>query len=238
MDEIRNILGQPKHIEGVGYVYPVKLSDYGDFMEVARLITVTKERFPPELRDEYSLFELVTSLSLHADESVSLLKLVKMVTDKEFKVIDGESVSLNAEDGSSIDNSNFEEFRKVVMDQNLLYEEKVFKNPMVKKWADKVLETRQRDAIDMSMEDIISVVHVGTGVPYDTILNYTIYQLRHTFQRVVKIKDWERSIKLLCAGAEGIKEEPYTEKIEMAKNPYDDVFKSKDKDKLSKVTSK
>lgn len=231
MSDLKNIFGQPQYVDGLGDVYPIRVSEYEEFVFFANLLRFTKKHFDPEMAEKFTLFELVTSLTLQ-DESIlqSFLYMLKMTTKLDFEFINEDNENFKFVCGKAVlCNDNYDQFRDVVMKQNLIYESKVFKSKAVKEWADKVLAARAKNSVDMTMEDMVSVIHVFTGNPYEKIAEYTIYQLQHTFQRIMKVEDYHKAIQYMCAGDTDTKPSPFMEKINLYKNPYDDVFKKKDK---------
>ncbi|MCA1021646.1 hypothetical protein [Halobacillus litoralis] len=231
MSNLKDILGQPKKVFNIGDIYPVKIKDYEDFVIHSTFLRFSKKHFTNDTTG-FTLFELVTALTLQDDSiSQSFLNMLNTVTHKEFHYHKEpeKAAKFVSEDGSELNNENFDFFREIVMKQNLIYEEKVYKNATVKKWADKVLAARAKNSVNMTMEDMISVVKVFGNESYEDIAEYTIYQLEHTFQRILKIEDYRRTIQFMCAGDDKSKLNPFVEKIDLYKNPYDDIFKSKDK---------
>ncbi|WP_226035610.1 hypothetical protein [Aquibacillus saliphilus] len=230
MSGLSNIFGKMQKVEGINNIHPIRLNQYEEFMECAQLLSLTEKHFEESAVEKHTLFELVVGQGIKADVIHRFIHMLYLVTGElfELKIADMEFTFIGGFD-MYLDKTNFESFREVTMKQNLLYEDKVFKNPMVKQWADKVLEARSRNSVDMSLEDIVSVVHVFTGISYDDISAYTIYQLKHTFQRILKVEDYNRDIQFMCAGDDKTKPKPFMEKIELYQNPYDDVFVDKNK---------
>lgn len=238
MSDLKDILGLPKEVDGLGKVYPIKVIDYEDFLYHSNFLRFTKKHFNKEIQ-ELPLFHLINLLA-HEDEQIihQFINMLKMITKKDFysRITDDELPIYVSDDGSELNAENYDQFRRIVMRQNLIYEDRVFKSKTVKQWADKVLKARQENSVDMTMEDMISVVHVFTSAPFEQIANYTIYQLHHIFQRILKVEDYRKQIQFLCASGDSkIKIDPFMEKIDLYKHPYDDVFV--DKSKLSSLNN-
>lgn len=232
---LNDVLGQPKEVENLGKVYPVTLDKYEDFMTHAQILQYTKKHFHADLQ-EFTLFELAVSQLISAGALDSFKYMLFLVTDKEWHFYNAQNEQyMFISDDSVLNNKNFDEFRDVVMKQNLMYEDRVFKSPMLKRWADKVLDARSKNGADVTLEDIVGVVHIFTGVPYHEIAQYTLYQLKYTFQRVIKLEAHRASVTLLPHREDG-KVEPFVDKVELYKHPYDDVFVEKSKlDGLNKA---
>lgn len=237
MKELNNILGLPHTVAGVGKVYPVKILDYDNFMQGVSLLRLTKKHFDPKFREDHSLFSLSVAQSYRSNWIAPFLVSLQTLTKNwfELKIVDNDYMFVGG-NGSYIDSTNYEEFRDVVFKQNLLFADRAFDDPRVKAWADKVLEARKKNAVDMSIEDKVSVVHFFTGIPFSEIAEYTVYQLDHQFQRCVMVEDYKRDIQLIAAGSDKVALKPYMEKIDLNKDPYDDVFVDKNS-KLKRLNS-
>jgi hypothetical protein len=80
------------------------------------------------------------------------------------------------------------------------------------------------------MEEMLSTVSVFTGKHYWDLKDYTIYQLRSDFNRICKIEEYRTQSMVFAnpyADLSKFKMDHFAEKIDMYKNPYDDVFKDK-----------
>jgi hypothetical protein len=231
-----SIFGLPQQVEGIGDVYPIKIKDQDEFNRYAYLLQITEKHFDEEIRKELSFFELVIAF-MGEDEQlvINFMYLLKMTTKKDFVLSvteKGEPIFVD-DQGHYLSKENFNEYRDTVMKQNLVFEDRVFKDPRVKEWANKVLASRRKNSVDMDMEDKASVIHVMVGTPFEQIGEYTIYQFEEVFSRILKIEDYRKVIQFMCAGDDKSKLEPFMEKINLYKHPYDDVFK--DKGQLNKL---
>lgn len=237
MESVKYILGQPEQVQGVGDIYPIKLKDYDEFMKYAGVLQISKNHIPKEY-DDMSLFSYIVQHGLQDSEfMLALENLFSLLTKRKFKFItDGEQFGFISDNEENvIVNQNYEDIRKTVMRQNLIFEKKVFKDKMVEEWAEQVLKARRKNAVKMTIEDIVSTVSVYSGIDYEKLSEYTLYQLNYSFNRVSKIKSYESNVSFKCAGAEKVKLDHFAEEINLFKNPYDDLFVGKDK--LSNINS-
>lgn len=233
MESVKYILGSSEYIKGVGDIHPIKLKNYDTFMNVAGVLQISEQALPEELKDEgLTLFDFVM---IHAMQNQDLLmnmkKLLSLVAKKEFEFVSNDKqVGLISDDGESIlVSANYNDFRKLVMKQNLIYEKKIYKDKLVQEWADRVLEARRKSSIKMSIEDMITTVHAYTGISFNELSEYTLYQLNSVFNRITKIKNYDVGISMKCAGAEKVQIEHFAEELNLFKNPYEDVFKDSSK---------
>jgi len=130
---------------------------------------------------------------------------------------------------SIISNHNYDNIRNIIMKQNLLFEQKVYKTELMNKWAEKAMKAKQKNAPNISLEDIITTVSVGCGKLFSDLEEYSIYQLYSDFFRLRKIMEHDSSVHFLCAGATNLKLQDFAESLNLYHNPYDDLFVSADK---------
>lgn len=225
-ESVKYIFGFPEYVEDIGNVYPIRMKDYDEFMSVAGLLQINDKRIPRDIDElkEISLFEYLILQCEHFQEvKDNFIKLFSLVLRENVQYDNNYFVFYT--DNGVIHKDNYEILRKTIMKQNLIFEPRIFKNPLVQKWAESVIKARQKNAIKMTVEDMITTVHIYAGISYNEILEYTIYQLNASFNRINKFKDFDIKVTFQAAGAEKIKLNHYAEEVNMFKNPYDDLFK-------------
>ncbi|MNH66532.1 hypothetical protein D3C73_185650 [compost metagenome] len=225
------IFGEPDFTESVGHIYPVKLKDYDQFQEASSVLYYNKHHFGDEFQ-EFLLLDLIV-LGLREQKFIDDLQTIfTIVTQKEVEFKYDET---NQSYGFILDNTylinglNYDEIRQIIMKQNIMFEQKVYKDKRVQAWAEKTMKARSKNGIKMDLEDIISTVSVITGKNYSDLREYTIYQLQSDFNRINKIKSYDTTVSFMCAGDTKSSLTHYAEKVDLFKNPYDDIFVSKDK---------
>jgi hypothetical protein len=226
------ISGKSKHLDGIGDIFPIKIKDYDEFDKCSSALYYTKQHF--QIEEEYPLLTLL--ISLRDDKLIKdLEKLFSLVTQKEVFFISTENIyGFVIDEEHMISADNYDEVRKVIMKQNLMFEQKVYKDELVRKWVEKAMKARSKNAVEVGIEDMLTTIHVVSGISYDKLMDYTIYQLQASFNRISKIKGYDTNIAFKCAGAEKINLDYFAEKIDMFKSPYDDILKKKE-DKLSNL---
>ena len=241
-ETVKNIFGLPEYVEGVGNVYPVLMRDYDEFQECSSPLYIVEDNFDMEeakkIDKDIQLLDLILLGMSNKDEIINQFKkLFSLALRKEvsFQINEFRYTFYTNDDGRVIDRNNYKKLRKVIMRQNLLFEPKIYKNKMVREWAEKVLEVKRKNGVKITIEDMITTVRVFTGSSYEEIMGLTLYQLYADFKRSSKVKEYDTSVAASCAGAEKIKIEHYAEWIDMFKSPYDDLFV--DKGKLGKLNS-
>lgn len=229
MSSLQNILGQPHFIEGIGDVYPIKIKDYDLFQSCSYPLYYSKAHFKES--DKYPLLDLVIYGSGDASITQALETLFSLVLKKNvFFVSNDPQYGFVIDENHVITNLNYDLLRLTIMKQNILFEQKVYENPLVQQWAEKVLKARSKNGAKIGIEEILSTVSVIKGVSYEELAEQTYYQLYADFQRINKIKSYEASIQAaLTVGSKDVKIEHFAEEVNMYENPYDNLFVSSGK---------
>jgi hypothetical protein len=234
---INNLFGEPFFIEGIGNVYPIRLIDWEKFESVIPVILQSEKHF--ETNGDYPLLDILIR-GISDEVIVKSLEIIFQLAlrndDVKFVVYDGNQYKFQIDDEHSITADNFPLIRNVIMQQNILFEPKIYKNKEVQKWAEKVLAARGKNAPNITMEEMLSTVSVFTGKHYWDLKDYTIYQLKSDFNRICKIEEYRTQSMVFAnpyADLSKFKMDHFAEKIDMYKNPYDDVFK--DKSSMKKI---
>lgn len=240
-DYSKYIFGIPDYVQGVGYIYPVKLKDYYNFMEWQYFLNISKNHLEMNkdklnLKDgkEVRLLDFVLINFLNEEDRTTINNMEKLFSlvlkEDVFLDINEKSYRFSIKDSDNfIDRNNYDEVRKTIMRQNLLFEPKVFENKMVQEWAEKIIKTKQKNGVKMTFEDMITTISCFKGLKYEDMLEQTIYAINADFNRIAKMKDYDTSVSFKCAGAEKVKIPHFAEELYMFKNPYDDLFVEKGK---------
>lgn len=232
---IKDILGLPEHVDKIGNIYPVRIKDYDEFMENCDVLLYNKDHFDGV--GELKLFDILMVVlgENFKQKMINLIKICLKQDNVKFVALKNFSGFIFG-DTNYIDADNFEEFKKIVLRQNLLFEPKVYKNKLVQEWAEKALRAKMKDSINITIDDKITTVVSFTGISYETIAEMTIFQLEATFNRICKFMDYITSVHVLCAGTTDIKLSHFAEFVDLYKNPYDSLFVSDEKlNKINKI---
>lgn len=241
MDTVKYILAMPESVEGVGDIYQIKIKDYDIFLEISKYLYISKQHMESQLGDQFNDdIKLLDFLILITDDKLKLQhdleKLFSLVFKEEVVfVANDKDYGFIIDENKIINRNNYEEIREIIMKQNLLFEPKIFKDPLVQKWAEKVIKARSKNAIKINIEDMITTVSIKTGKSYDLIANQSLYQLYADFKRISKDKDYDTSV-LFKTVSPDININYFAENINMFENPYEKIFVSKEKvNNLDKV---
>lgn len=226
MDSLKYILGNPECIEGICEIYPIKLKYYDEFAQCSGILSYSKKHLQVEEQPNPLLDFLVFGFK---DENIvkHLEKLFSLVLKKEvFFIFENEKYAFIADENSIIHSGNYDQLREIIMKQNLLFEPKVWKDPLVAQYAKMVLETRSKNSVKMTIEDMVTTVAMFSGKSYEEISEFTIYQLKASFDRVDKLKSYDTTVAFKCVGVDVLLGH-YAEQLNMFEDPYKDIFKSK-----------
>ena len=235
---VSNIFSHSKFIEGIGHVHPIQMKHYDTFMNMASFITISYDHFDvkDEHKDEVKLLDL---LRLHLSQyenkyelfekmsdlfTIVLRKKIKYFFDEEKFILCFFNENKKKELTSIITRDNYDELRTVIMKQNLLFEQKVFKSKVKQEWAEMVLKARAKNSVDMEIEDMLTTIAVESGKHYWDLEKYSIYQVKAEFARIGKLKGFETNLALI-GNTDKIDNLHYAEKTDIHVNPYDTIFK-------------
>lgn len=212
-------------IETVGEVKPVPLKHYDKFMKNANIITFSEKHFDKDkIKQEYDwinfelkLFDcLLLSLPPAAMEEY-LYHTLSIAFQQEVELHNGNTLEAYysiGKDGGIVNRDNYDEVREVIMKQNLLFEQKVYKGKLAKEYAELAMKEKARNSIEIDIEAMITTVSIFGGINLHSLRHYSVYQLHALFSRINKIKDSDYNVHYRCAGASKIPNSHYAEKNE------------------------
>lgn len=244
MSTLKYIFAQPDYIEGIGNVYPIKLKDYDEFQECCNLLYISKNNFAEcDIPLLGLIFLGVDQLNIKIEDLIkSFEKLFSLVLREEVKLNQNEDIFWfevidDKEIKRQINFFNYDLIRSIIMKQNLMFEPKVYKNKLVQEWANKVLESRAKNSVKITIEDFITTVKNFDGLTYDQMMEQTIYQTYADFYRIGKMKKFDQSSLFATVSTEKMTIEHFAQSINMFENPYDSLFVSSNKlNKLNMVS--
>lgn len=230
-----DIFNLPRIVKGVGEVYPVLLKDYMNFMQVAWILKYNKKHTYTE-DEEISTLEAI----LFKDFSCSELKDINGNDAVRYKaycikrlieIVCKDTVEVDFQDkcfyiGKAkercVNEFNYDVFRKVVMEQNLIQEEKIYKSKLFAQWMQDAKELNRKNGSNREIDDIISTIRIYTGASYNEIAQQTYYQIMTDFCRIQKFKEYELTALFASQhGTKNISIVDYTESLGLRKDQDD-----------------
>lgn len=236
-----DIFGLPRLMDNVGYIYPVKMKDYLGFCNYSWILRYEKAHTYVK-SEEISNFEAIIYRNFRCDllegfEGNNLIKvkiyaigqIIKIVLKEEPR-FDFEKNEFLLSNNRKINKNNYDEFRSIVMEQNLIMKEKIYKSKELEQWFEKAKKTKEKENknSNVDFEDIVSTIKNKTGCTYDELLNETYYQLITDFMRVIEISNHEDAVIFASqVGTDKIKIEPISKKIKLMQEDPDESLKKK-----------
>lgn len=206
------IMNKPCMLEGVGHIYPVLLKDYKEFSRFIPLLKQNKKLLKMEESKEPLLNIIINSMvsNLMKDERYDLVletarhyvsyefeRLFKMITNKDFKCYfcDDDMYFLidnDKEDLSRIDGENYDCLREIILKQNVIQEEKIYKDKLVEAWIKKAKRSKQGKHHDLA--ELIAVVKNNNRLKYEDIINQNMFQFYMDLRSISLDKSYHASI--------------------------------------------
>ena len=126
----------------------------------------------------------------------------------------------------SINRYNFEELRKVVMKQNLMYEPLTspdeLTNMILQESVEKMINKNKGKG--RSFENIVAMVSLEKGLKDSEVLDYTYYRIMKDYYMIERKHKNIYNAIFMSQGAKKCKIESFDEDIDMYYNPYDHIF--------------
>lgn len=165
-----------------------------------------------EALKETELLEIVLSTQSMLNAYLKVFRLVFDVNE-EFMLEDV---------FSSVMNFNF--IRKLVMDMNVLTEEKVSPNEEIQKALERSRRVKQNNSEEQSFVDIVTSIVASTNNSFENVCNMTVFQVYAIYARIGAIFNYQATT-LFATVAEKVSIESW--------NKHIDLFSSED-DRLSR----
>lgn len=236
MSKLNSILGEPRIVENVGLIYPVKVRDWEEFEQYSAVFQFKKGHFTKEENDD-TLLETIFKqgdpmLIAVLIEALSIvLKIDKELISPYVNKGKIGFVLGGADSDNYIDQYNFDEVKQVILEQNLLIEPRVFKNKMFEEAANKWLEVQSRDGISVTLEDKLSTVAVWYAKRPSDFLDYSYYEFEAIFQRICQFQEFSSQSIMFAnphADFSNMKFIHFAESINLRKDPYEGFDKGID----------
>ncbi|MDT0160274.1 hypothetical protein [Bacillus sp. AG4(2022)] len=235
---LANILQKPSQIDLIGDVYPVRVKDWDEFESYLSILMISKKHFNKDL-DIPLLTGIVINLR---DEPIVevLCGIFNILTRTDSFTMEylEDSVYFENKNKQIICDSNYDLLREVALHQNIIFEPKIYKDPLMARWAEKALEAKSKNAANITFEDMITTIATYSSKHYWDIENYSIYQLKAEFQRITRLKVYDTNS--LTYGNSNVnpsevKLDHFAESFDLYADPYKDLFKSKENLNISKA---
>jgi hypothetical protein len=233
MESVKYIFAEPEVVDGIS-IYPIHMRHYDEFMNVANILTISYDNFDVESIKKalnggtLPLFDLIMlnyeqQKQLHV--VIELFKKIFTFVCKQ-KIEYDEKLNIFLLEGTdlAIDRDNYDEIREIILRQNLIFTPPVYKNKLVQEWAELALQARAQSSLKITIEDMITTIVACNGMDINVLADYTIYQIKSIFQRVLKLKNYDATVLFKTVDGK-INIDHFAEEIDMFKSPYDGIIK-------------
>lgn len=205
-------LGLPIDTE-IGSAHFLKVKDYPDYimdlqnigMSKLEVIHRYKEAFKDGSADD--LIEEMDGMDLY-EISIGLPEL----RHSYYKVF--ASVFNNNDILSHLDKDSFDFYRKLIMDMNCVKEEQINPNPEIQRAIERSKRVKSQDQDKLTFGDMCSSIVVHSGISYEALNEFTIFQLYLTFHRIAQFKNYDTST-LFATVSEKAKVESWSKHIDL-----------------------
>lgn len=235
-----DIFGLPRQCRGIGDIYPILLKDYALFSNYSWILRYDK-RHTYTTSDDVTTLEAILFKNFNCDilEGLSGNDLVKykvftlqgvieMVTKDvvEYSFQDN-CYYIGKEKDKVLGSYNYDDFRQIVMEQNLIHAEKFYKSKLVEQWMKKAKEARARKSDGMNFEDIVTTIKVFTNCKFNEIYEETYYQVMSTFMRISEIKNYDTSVIFASqVGTDKVPIESFAKPLKLLESNDDNLLKN------------
>lgn len=198
------LANEPCVIDDKCIIYPLTIKEYSKLIKYSIYIQFSRERL--KLNKDMNLLSTTILLLIQAmsesgegdiikniDKVVNdFEKLFSLVTKKEVKCVRVGSMFKFQGDGVVIDDSNYEDVRKVIMTMNLMKEPKVFDDPLTQKWYNKALLAKQKKQPKLELEDIIITVIQDMKYSFEYVYGLNIVALYSLYSKIVQRDNYDK----------------------------------------------
>lgn len=198
------LANEPCVIDDKCIIYPLTIKEYSKLIKYSIYIQFSRERL--KLNKDMNLLSttilrLIQAMSESGEGDIiknidkvvnDFEKLFSLVTKKEVKCVRVGSMFKFQGDGVVIDDSNYEDVRKVIMTTNLMKEPKVFDDPLTQKWYNKALLAKQKKQPKLELEDIIITVIQDMKYSFEYVYGLNIVALYSLYSKIVQRDNYDK----------------------------------------------
>lgn len=243
LNRVKTYCGEPTEVERAGYIYPVRLLEWEVFLPLANKFLMTSDLFLRRrlsLSENIKLFDFITiNAVISSEDGYSGLKemehLFSIVFRTEVKVgmrgkVSEQEIYFVVDKKGIIDRDNYDEVRKTIMEQNLMFDPVVAKNEKSQKIIDRAITKLHENKNPMDMEAMVVAVSTFKKI---NISEITYYQLRADYEMFSKIEQ-NRAIPIYRANGAKFDLINLTDEMDIHKNPYgmDVLFRKRDDNQM------
>ena len=254
---IKDYLNLPENVEGIGEIYPISILEWEEFHPLAKsflLVDYDYLKYRLKIESEIKLMDFLIAMCLNSEDEdirvknmTNFKRLIEIPLQKETRFVFDEQNNEwfflldESESSLQINRRNFDQFREVVMRQNLLFSPITAPNPYAQQVLDEAIERMNRKGSPVDLESMLAVVSVMRGLTPDQLANYSYYQLRADYEVFQRIENNRITHLYRCQGGKGDDIE-LVAPLSIHENPYGferlfDKVDAQQEEKLQKMLS-
>lgn len=187
---------------------------------------------------EWNIYKQIANQSIENKMLIDEFKEMLEMTLKCKVVIDDEDYKIKIEkdilDDDEINSNNFEEYRKVVMRQNLLFAPLYYDDFVLQSMLEQLRKQRRNSKEESAdLEAILQIISIKKGINPKDFNDYTYYQVMAEFSRLQLLEnyDWVKLVQTSGFGSKDVKIPKYDKKIDLNKHPEEIDFNKSALDK-------
>ena len=204
---------RPCHIQGCGEIYPIKVKDFIDFQKKYNSYFVyTKQHLDSFIPDDMCKGSLKKTITINMarkcqpnefgrvlSEQDAIMECV-MELEEAFSIVARKEIKYNNGTFSDkdmsvkIDDSNFDYVSKVIVQSNLIYQLKYYKDPEYARIMEKARKAHNKNPI--SFEEMICYIKTLNKISYEEIMNENVLQLNCDFQALAQAENYRTMMNL------------------------------------------
>lgn len=198
---LNNCFGLSTIVHGVE-VFPIKIVEWREFESLASKFLLYGEKFlkykikaPKDVKIFDFIISLISNEILTSENGQSEMvlefeRLFELVLHKKVTLSFKERTKewLLLFDGGEVNRHNYDDFRKTIMEMNLIYEPLVAPNELSQKLLDDAIKDMSKGGDKADLEAMIVYVCTYMGIEQKTFEKMTYYQLRAHYEMAQRIQ--------------------------------------------------
>ena len=174
-----------------------------------------------DIKEMCRLFEI----TLNAEVEFELLDITNEVIDYRFRI---------KETDNFITKFNYEQYRELVMEQNILFEPLTSPNERGNEVIQNAIRVLSQNGVSMDLMSVCSAVSTYKGVSDEELQEYTYYRLMYDFETINRINNNLIYAMFMAQGSKEAKLTYLGENVDLNKNPYDGLLRRNGDNQLTK----
>lgn len=191
------------------------------------LDTIPKDELNDFLKENKEANEYVNVIKSYSINGVEneIFTMLEMLLKKKVTLVSNQIAILdNGIITGFINKDNFDEFREVVMRNNLLYKPLIGFNKVSNDVIQKTIEAKSNKGKHSSIESILATISVNKNISDEELQEYTRYRTMADFTAITRQHFNQFYFVMKSVGCEGIEINDLSEEMSLYNNPYDGIL--------------